>query len=75
LFAGNYSAASETRQFQEFVQSGTTGRYKVLRAFKDWERDTKYHQGDTIDITGLETQGFRRLLRWAESEGRIELVT
>ncbi|HEX2065434.1 MAG TPA: ABC-F family ATP-binding cassette domain-containing protein [Candidatus Thermoplasmatota archaeon] len=74
LFAGNYSTASETRQFQDFVQSGTKGRYKVLRSFKDWERDTKYHQGDTIDITGLETQAFRRLLRWAEAEGRIELA-
>jgi ATP-binding cassette subfamily F protein 3 len=75
LFSGNYSAASEGKQFQDFVQSGTKGRYKVLRAFKDWERDVKHHQGDTIDITGLETQGFRRLLRWAESEGRIELVS
>jgi ATP-binding cassette, subfamily F, member 3 len=74
LFPGNYTAASSLRQLQDFVQSGAKGRYKVLRAFKDWERDTKYHQGDTITVTGLETQAFRRLLRWAESEGRVELV-
>ncbi|MEK6985631.1 MAG: ABC-F family ATP-binding cassette domain-containing protein [Candidatus Thermoplasmatota archaeon] len=74
LFPGNYSDASATKRFQEFVQSGAKGRYKVLRAFKDWERDLRWHAGDTIDITGLETQAFRRLLRWAESEGRIEQV-
>ncbi len=74
LFPGNYSEASETKRFQEFVQSGAKGRYKVLRAFKDWERDQRWHQGDTITVTGLETQAFRRLLRWAESEGRIEQV-
>jgi ATP-binding cassette subfamily F protein 3 len=74
LFAGNYSTASEAKPFLDFVQSGTQGRYRVLRAFKDWEKDSKYHQGDVINITGLETQAFRRLLRWAESEGRIELV-
>ncbi len=74
LFPGNYSEASATKRFQDFVQSGSKGRYKVLRAFKDWERDLRWHQGDTINVTGLETQAFRRLLRWAESEGRIEQV-
>jgi ATP-binding cassette subfamily F protein 3 len=74
VFPGNYSDASAEARFKDFVQSGAKGRYKVLRAFKDWEKDVKYHQGDTITVTGLETQGFRRLLRWAESEGRIELV-
>lgn len=72
LFPGNYSDAQELPQFRAFVQTGAKGRYKVLRAFKDWERDNRYHQGDTIEVTGLETQAFRRLLRWAESEGRIE---
>ncbi len=75
LFPGNYSDASATPQFRQFVQSGTKGRYKVLRAFKDWERDERFHQGDTINVDGLETQAFRRLLRWAEAEGRIELVS
>ena len=75
LYPGNYTTAAGHRKFQEFVQSGAKGRYKVLRAFKDWERDVKYHFGDVIDITGLETQAFRRLLRWAESEGRVEQVS
>jgi ATP-binding cassette subfamily F protein 3 len=75
VFPGNYSEAASQRPMQDFMQSGAKGRYKVLRAFKDWEKDTKFHQGETITVTGLETQGFRRLLRWAEAEGRIELVS
>lgn len=75
LFSGNYTAASGQKQFQDFVQSGAKGRYKVLRSFKDWEKDAKYHQGDTITVTGMETQAFRRLLRWAEAEGRLEQVS
>ena len=67
-------ATAQLKQYQDFVQSGAKGRFKVLRAFKDWEKDVKFHQGETITVTGLETQGFRRLLRWAEAEGRIELV-
>jgi ATP-binding cassette subfamily F protein 3 len=74
IFPGNYSTAASNRPMQEFMQSGAKGRYKVLKAFKDWEKDSKFHQGETIAITGLETQGFRRLLRWAEAEGRVELV-
>jgi len=75
LFLGNYSAAAAGRPMQEFMQSGAKGRYKVTKAFKDWEKDEKFHQGDVITVTGLETQAFRRLLRWAEAEGRIELVS
>ncbi len=75
LFTGNYSQAASEKRFQDFMQSGAKGRYKVLRSFKDWEKDVKFYQGDTITVTGLETQAFRRLLRWAESEGRIELVS
>jgi hypothetical protein len=74
IFPGNYSDASMDKRFQAFVQSGAKGRYKVLRSFKDWERDTKFLQGDTITVTGMETQAFRRLLRWAESEGRLEMM-
>jgi ATP-binding cassette, subfamily F, member 3 len=75
LFPGNFSETRALRQMQDFLNTGAKGRYKVLRAFRDWERDVRYHQGDQIVLTGLETQAFRRLLRWAESDGRIELVT
>jgi ATP-binding cassette subfamily F protein 3 len=75
VFPGNYSDAAADRRLQDFVQSGAKGRYRVTKAFKDWEKDVKYHQGETITITGLETQAFRRLLRWAESDGRLELMS
>jgi ATP-binding cassette, subfamily F, member 3 len=75
IFPGAYSDASADKRFLDFMQSGAKGRYKVVKSFKDWERDVKFHQGETITITGLETQGFRRLLRWAEAEGRVELAT
>ena len=75
LFPGNYTHASQLKQYQDFVQSGAKGRYKVLKAFKDWEKDARFHQGDVITITGLETQAFRRLLRWAEADGRLELMS
>jgi ATPase subunit of ABC transporter with duplicated ATPase domains len=75
VFPGNFSDAAATKRMADFAASGVKGRYKVLRAFRDWEKDTRYHHGSTIDITGMETQAFRRLLRWAEAEGRIEPMT
>jgi len=75
VFPGNFSTAWTSKRMADFAATGAKGRYKVLRAFKDWERDSKFHQGDVIEITGLETQGFRRLLRWAEAEGRVEPMT
>ncbi|MES2153937.1 MAG: ABC-F family ATP-binding cassette domain-containing protein [bacterium] len=75
VFAGNFSTAWTSKRMADFAATGAKGRYKVLRAFKNWETDTKFHFGDVIEISGLETQGFRRLLRWAEAEGRIEEMT
>ncbi|HLF16682.1 MAG TPA: ABC-F family ATP-binding cassette domain-containing protein [Candidatus Thermoplasmatota archaeon] len=72
LFPGNYSAAAATRRFQDFVQAGVQGRYKVRKAFRDWEKGDRFHAGTTLEVTGLETQAFRRLLRWAENEGYAE---
>ncbi len=72
IFPGNYSAAAATRQFQGFVQAGVQGRYRVLKAFRDWEKGDRFHAGTTLNVTGLETQAFRRLLRWAENEGYLE---
>ena len=71
LFPGNFSNASATKRMAAFVGGGE-GRYKVRKAFRDWEKDVRYQQGDTIEVTGMETQAFRRLLRWAEAEGRVE---
>ncbi len=74
VFSGNFSTAWTSKQLADFAKTGVKGRYKVRKAFKDWEKDEKYHAGDVIEVTGLETQGFKRLLRWAEAEGRVELL-
>ena len=74
LFGGNLSEARASRAMQDFVKTGVKARYKVLKTFKDWEKDEKLYQGTTIVTTGLESQGFRRLLRTAETEGWIEPI-
>ncbi len=73
LFSGNFSTAWTSKQLQKFTNSGVQGVFKVRKAFRDWEKDTRYHAGDTIEVTGLETQAFRRMLRQAEANGWIEL--
>ncbi len=72
MFGGNFSSARASKQMVDFVATGVKGRYKVLKTFKDWEKDVKHYQGTTIETTGLESQGFRRLLRTAETEGWVE---
>ncbi len=75
MFGGNFSHARASKQMSDFIQTGVKGRYRVMKTFKDWEKDEKHYQGTTLEVTGLETQGFRRLLRTAEAEGWIESVT
>ncbi len=72
LFQGNFSQAYTSKALTKFVGSGVQGTVKVVKAFKDWEKDHKYHAGDRIQITGMETQSFRRMLRQAEANGWIE---
>ncbi len=72
VFPGNFSDASATKRMADFVGEGVKGTFVVQRAFRDWERDERYYQGQRIEITGMESQSFRRLLRMAENEGWIE---
>ncbi len=74
MFGGNLSTARATKQMADFIQTGVKARYRVLKTFKDWEKGEKHYQGTTIETTGLETQGFRRLLRTAETEGWVEII-
>ncbi len=75
IFPGNFSTAWTSKQLAKFTQLGVQGEFKVRKAFRDWEKDTRYHSGDTIKVTGIETQAFRRMLRQAEANGWIEKVT
>ncbi len=72
LFGGNLSDARSSKNVQQFLATGVKARYKVLKTFKDWEKGEKLYHGTVIETTGLESQGFRRLLRTAETEGWIE---
>lgn len=74
IFPGNFSTAWTSSQLADFTRSGVQGRWKVRKAFRDWEKDDRYHVGDTIEVTGMETQSFRRMLRSAENNGWIEPV-
>lgn len=74
LFQGRFTDAWTIAKLGDFL--GDTGRpkYRVLRVVRDWERGVDFQKGELIQLTGAETQAFRRLLRWAEGEGRIERV-
>jgi ATP-binding cassette subfamily F protein 3 len=72
MFAGDFSSTRTLTRLAEFEGQGQGTRYKVRSTFKDWETGKKYITGEVIEVTGAETQGFRRLLRWAIETGRVE---
>jgi ATPase subunit of ABC transporter with duplicated ATPase domains len=72
VFAGDFSSARTLERMAEFEGGGQGKTFKVLGSFKDWEANKKYTTGETFVVTGAETQGFRRLLRWAIETGRVE---
>jgi ATP-binding cassette subfamily F protein 3 len=74
VFVGRFSDAWTAAKVGQFLGVRTGGAYRVLRGFRDWEKGHSYVVGDRIDLTGAETQAFRRLLRWAEEEGRVEFL-
>jgi hypothetical protein len=72
VFQGTFRDSWAAAKMAEFIAVKEKPRYRVLRAVKDWETDTSYRGGDVITLTGVETQAFLRLLRWAEAAGRVE---
>ncbi|MBI2077258.1 MAG: ABC-F family ATP-binding cassette domain-containing protein [Euryarchaeota archaeon] len=74
VFQGSFEDAWTAAKLGEFLGEKGLPRYRVLRVVRDWERGVSFQKGETIQLTGVETQAFRRLLRWAEGEGRIEQV-
>jgi ATP-binding cassette subfamily F protein 3 len=72
LFAGDFSTTRTLTRMAEFEGGGKGRTFKVLSSFKDWETGKKYITGETFVVTGAETQGFRRLLRWAIETDRVE---
>jgi len=74
VFQGTFKDSWAAAKMADFIAVKGKPRYRVLRVVKDWETGTAYHGGDTITLTGAETQAFLRLLRWAEGSGRIERI-
>lgn len=74
VFQGNFNDSWTAAKLGDFLAQPARTRYKVVRAVRDWERGVTYQKGETITLSGAETQAFRRLLRAAEGEGRIDRV-
>jgi len=74
VFQGTFRDSWAAAKMADFMAVKERPRYRVLRVVKDWETGTAYHGGETIQLTGAETQAFLRLLRWAEANGRVERV-
>ena len=72
VFQGTFRDSWAAAKMAEFMARKERPRYRVLRVMKDWETGTAYRGGDTVTLTGAETQAFLRLLRWAEAAGRVE---
>src|SRR2546427_733839 len=72
VFQGTFRDSWAAAKMAEFMAVKERPKYRVLRVVKDWETGTSYRGGDTITLTGAETQAFLRLLRWAEAAGRVE---
>jgi hypothetical protein len=72
VFQGTFRDSWAAAKMADFMAVKDKPRYRVLRVVKDWETGTAYYGGDTIALTGAETQAFLRLLRWAEANGRVE---
>lgn len=74
VFAGKFSDTWTMNKLQEFAQLEAKARYKVVRGFQDWEADRRYIVGDIIGVTGMETQGFKRLMARAIDLSWVEPV-
>src|SRR5213594_3094410 len=72
VFQGTFRDSWAAAKMAEFMAVREKPRYRVLRVVKAWETGTSYRGGDTITLSGAETQAFLRLLRWAEAAGRVE---
>lgn len=75
VFKGSFNDAWTIAKMSEFLQDDSRPRFRVLRVVRDWEQGVSYQKGETIQLRGAETQAFRRLLRWAEAEGRVDRLS
>ena len=72
IFPGNFSQTRTLTRLQEFMGSGEPVPYVVRKSFRDYESGKRYSTGETVLVTGGETQTTKRLFRLALERGWME---
>ncbi|HWH09484.1 MAG TPA: ABC-F family ATP-binding cassette domain-containing protein [Candidatus Thermoplasmatota archaeon] len=72
IFPGNFSQTRTLTRLQEFMGTGEPVPHVVRRSFKDYETGKRYSTGETVLVTGGETQTTKRLFRLALERGWME---
>ena len=72
IFPGNFSETRTLTRLQEFMGTGDPVPHVVRKSFKDYETGKRYTTGDTVLVTGGETQTTKRLFRLALERGWME---
>jgi ATP-binding cassette subfamily F protein 3 len=72
VFPGNFSETRTLTRLQEFMGAGEAVPHLVRKSFKDYETGTRYSTGETVLVTGGETQTTKRLFRLAIERGWLE---
>ena len=72
IFPGNFSQTRTLTRLQEFMGAGEAKQFLVRKSFKDYDADKRYTTGETVLVTGNETQTTKRLFRLALERGWME---
>ncbi len=72
VFPGNFSETRTLTKLNEFMGAGEAQRFVVRQAFHDYDQDRHYSTGETVLVTGGETQTTKRLFRLAIERGWLE---
>ena len=72
IFPGNFSETRTLTRLHEFMGGGEATAYAVRKSFRDYESGKRYTTGETILVTGGETQTVKRLFRLAIERGWME---
>ena len=72
IFPGNFSETRTLTKMHEFMGAGEATAYVVRKSFRDYESGKRFTTGETIQVTGGETQTIKRLFRLAIERGWME---
>ncbi|MFA5860269.1 MAG: ABC-F family ATP-binding cassette domain-containing protein [Candidatus Thermoplasmatota archaeon] len=72
IFPGNFSQTRTLTHLQEFMGAGESVPHVIRKSFKDYDAGKRYTTGETVMVTGGETQTTKRLFRLAIERGWME---